>query len=59
MASKPIEPVIRDSIETLDCNFGNNVIPPMIAPLPKDHNSSPNPVESSLNPCFAKKWQER
>lgn len=53
-ASKPIEPVIRDSIETLDCNFGKIAIPPIIAPVPKDPNSSPKPVESSLSSCFAR-----
>ena len=58
-ASKPIEPVIRDSTETLGRNFGKITIPPIIAPVPKDPNSSPKPVESSLSSCLAKKWQER
>jgi hypothetical protein len=53
-ASKPIELVIRDSIETLGRNFGKIAIPPIIAPVPKDPNSNPNPVESSPITCLAK-----
>jgi hypothetical protein len=53
-ASKTIEPVMRDSTEPLGRNFGNIAIPPIIAPVPKDPNSSPKPVESSLNSCLAK-----
>jgi hypothetical protein len=53
-ASKPIELVIRDSIEALCRNFGKIAIAPIIAPVPKDPNSNPKPVESSLNSCLAK-----
>ena len=54
IASNAIEPVIRDSTETLDRNLGKITIPPTIAPIPKDPNSSPNPVESSPNSRLAK-----
>ena len=54
VASRPMEPVIRDSTETLVRNFGKITIPPIIAPVPKDPNSSPKPAESSLNSCLAK-----
>ena len=49
-----MEHVIRDSTEILDLNFGKITIPPIIAPKPKDPNSSPNPVESSHNSFLAK-----
>jgi hypothetical protein len=45
---------MRDSTETLGRNFGKIAIPPIIAPVPKDPNSNPNPVESSLITCLAK-----
>jgi len=55
IASIAIEHVIRDSTETLDRNLGKIIIPPIIAPIPKDPNNSPNPVDSSSNSRFAKK----
>ena len=55
IASNNIEPVIRDSTETLDRNIGKIIIPPIIAPIPNEDNSSPNPVEFSSNSRFAKR----
>jgi hypothetical protein len=49
-----MEPVIRDSTEALGRNLGKITIPPIIAPIPKDPNSSPKPMESSPNSCLAK-----
>jgi hypothetical protein len=49
IASNAMEPVIRDSTEALGRNLGKITIPPIIAPMPKDPNSSPKPVESSPN----------
>ncbi len=54
-ASKQIELVIRDSTEDRARNFGKMTIPPIIAPIPKDPNSNPNPVESSLKSCLVKR----
>jgi len=54
IASNAIEPVIRDSTEALGRNLGKITIPQTIAPIPKDPNSSPNPVESSPNWRLAK-----
>ena len=54
IASNPMEPVIRDSTEILGRNFGNITIPPIIAPVAKDPNNNPKPVESSLNSFLAK-----
>jgi hypothetical protein len=55
IASNPMEPVIRDSTETLGRNFGKITIPPNTAPVPKEHNSNPKPVESSPNSFLAKR----
>ena len=54
IASSAIEPVISDSTDALGCNLGKITTPPTIAPIPKDPNSSPNPVESSPNSRLAK-----
>jgi hypothetical protein len=54
IASNPMEPVIRESTETFGRNFGKITIPPIIAPVAKDPNRSPKPVESSLNSFLAK-----
>ena len=53
-AINPVELVIRNSTETLGHNLGKINIPPIIAPAPKDPNSSPKPVELSPNSCLAK-----
>ncbi len=53
-ASKPIEIVIIDSTEVRRRSIGKIAIPPIIAPVPKDPNSNPKPVESSLSSCLAK-----
>ena len=37
-ARRTIEPVIRDSTETLGCNFGKITSPAIIAPVPNDPN---------------------
>ena len=42
IATNPIKLVIRDSTETLGRNFGKITIPPIIAPVPKEPNSSSN-----------------
>ena len=42
IATNPMKLVIRDSTETLSPNFGKVTIPPIIAPLPKEPNSSTN-----------------
>jgi hypothetical protein len=42
IASNPMKLVIRDSTETLGRNFGKITIPPIIAPVPKEPNSSSN-----------------
>jgi hypothetical protein len=55
IASNAIEPVIRDSTDALGCNLGKITTPPTIAPIPKDPNSNPNPVESSPNSSLAKR----
>jgi hypothetical protein len=55
VANIPIDIVRKDSTENLDDNFGNIAIPPIIAPVPKDPNSNPKPVESILNSCLAKR----
>jgi hypothetical protein len=49
IVSNIMEPVIRDSIETLGRNFGKIIIPPIIAPIPKDPNRSPKPIEPTPN----------
>ena len=54
IASNAIEPVIRDSTDTLGRNLGRITIPLTIAPIPNDPNSSPNSVESSPSSCLAK-----
>jgi hypothetical protein len=54
IASNDIEPIIRDSTEALGRNLGKITIPPTIAPIQKDPNSIPNPVESSPNSRLAK-----
>jgi hypothetical protein len=54
IASNTIDAVIIDSIEAIDRSLGKIIIPPIIAPIPKDANSSPNPVEPSPSWCFAK-----
>jgi hypothetical protein len=54
VASKTMEHVMRDSSDVLGRNFGNIAIPPIIAPVPKEPNRSPKPVESSLSTCLAK-----
>ena len=53
-ASNNIEHEIRYSAETIDLNFGNIAIPPITAPIPKDPNSRPYPMESSPSSCLAK-----
>jgi hypothetical protein len=52
--SNTMEPVIRDSTEGFGLNLGKNTIPPTIAHIPNDPNSSPNPVDSSPNSYLAK-----
>ena len=54
-ASKPIDIAIRDSTDARGRNFGKITIPPIIAPVPKDPNSNPKPVESSFSSCLAKR----
>ena len=54
IASSAMEPVIRDSTEALGRNLGKITIPPIIAPIPKDPNNRPKPMESSPNSRLAK-----
>jgi hypothetical protein len=53
IASNAKEPVIRDSTEALGRNLGKITIPPTIAPIPKDPNSNPKPMEPTPNSCLA------
>lgn len=55
IASNPIELVIMDSDEALERIFGNMPFPLIIAPMPKDPSSNPNPTESSPSSGLAKR----
>ena len=54
-ANKPIQLDIRNSTDNRGCNLGKIAMPAITAPIPKDPNRNPKPVELSPRLCLAKR----